>query len=197
MNRNKLNKSLLLLLLVSSFSFYPFLDASEIKGDNLEPFFNIALLVSGSVWEKIACAQLMIDELANIGIGVYEFDTDLSNDLIYRTWWHTPPIPAYENGGFDILNRKGVEGNEMMKKEGVIRNLPKPGRNEQLPHCRHGVEAACGLRQVAVSSLLAGKEATHHRHEEAQVEVKKPPYQGRGGLAGLQDNALPAGMEHP
>ena len=103
MNRNKLNKSLLLLLLVSSFSFYPFLDASEIKGDNLEPFFNIALLVSGSVWEKIACAQLMIDELANIGIGVYEFDTDLSNDLIYRTWWHTPPIPAYENGGFDIV----------------------------------------------------------------------------------------------
>jgi ABC-type transport system substrate-binding protein len=101
--RSKIRKSSLLLILILSFGFNPFLYSVETKGNNHEPFFNIALLISGSVGERVACASLMIDELAKIGIGVYEFDTDLSGDLVDRTWWHTPPIPTYENGGFDIV----------------------------------------------------------------------------------------------
>ncbi len=102
-NKKRFKKSVLLMILVLSFGLYPILDINETEGINPEPFFNIALLVSGSVWEQVACSQLMIDELAKIGIGVYDFDTDLSGDLIDRTWDHIPPIPTYENGGFDIL----------------------------------------------------------------------------------------------
>ncbi len=95
-----------LFLLVLIVGIIPFANG---KGETevIEPFFNIDILLpsSGGINFKVIAKEIVIEELAKIGIGVDTIDEN-TWEFIYQRTFDYPgpyPIPSYDSGGYDIL----------------------------------------------------------------------------------------------
>jgi ABC-type transport system substrate-binding protein len=78
---------------------------ADLNDENPEPFFYLDLLVPATSPVRNQWADLMIEHLPKIGIGVDTFNRSGWAYILYRTWGYPGPypIPTYDEGGFDLL----------------------------------------------------------------------------------------------
>ncbi len=105
MKLRKLKKSFIPICLLILFIAFPITMGT--KGQNPTPVFDLTFLVPNTNPARIIWAELIGDEIAQIGINVKHYNFTGWDGIAPRTWAYPfidySHIPTYDEGGFDVL----------------------------------------------------------------------------------------------
>jgi len=104
-NYNKTKKILFVIIMI--IFVLPLFTVTDYSQAELpDPFFSVSVIAPNTQYSlRYPVAQLMVDLLPSIGIGIDVFEHTGWAQISPRTWGHPGPypIPTYAEGGFDIL----------------------------------------------------------------------------------------------